>query len=746
MHLSQRHSRFVSIRPGSPGVKWARPRFLMVAPVILTAFGLVIAGSALTGPRQLSPALDPLTYKYPQDLQATLSAFGKGVDLLLDGRADAALAVFPSDDAASSTAVSDYVMLFKARAALALERAKEALALFKGLRSQHPDSPIALQALLGEARASLKLQDPGAVLALLENGKIKDSAEVLLLRAQALEAAGRRSDAIQTYLRVFADYVDSDEAKDAERRLRVLMPAFLTRSDNRELLVRRCENLIRAGRNMDARTLLLKLDGSRTSGPQAGKIGVLLGDADTNLRRYTEALRYVRRVTEPSLAARAIYLEGVCFRGLRNEAAFLETRDRALRLYPQSPYTEKLLYSVATYYDVENEAGPASEAYKAIVRGFPQGEYIERALWKVALYAYVGKRYQEALAGFSQCLLANPSPAAASAPAYWMGRCCELIGDPQRAVYFFGRAQALANNSYYGQRAQEALAAIASRQAATPADAGGLNLEQAVGILNGIQPVAPMIDPPSGEVVQIVERARQLVAAGLTDLALLEINRGYVVQGNNGKSLCYGASRIYQSKADFYGAISMLRRAFPDYADLPPASLPDEVWDVLFPVRHFDVVTQNAARNNLDPDLILALIRQESAFRETARSKANARGLMQVLPSTGRLLARQAGVSRYTTNKLYRPETNIALGTRYLASLLQQYGGRVELALAAYNAGDSRVDRWLQEFGDVDMAEFVERIPFSETRAYVKQVMSNRAHYHLRTSANLALSPALRKE
>jgi soluble lytic murein transglycosylase len=109
---------------------------------------------------------------------------------------------------------------------------------------------------------------------------------------------------------------------------------------------------------------------------------------------------------------------------------------------------------------------------------------------------------------------------------------------------------------------------------------------------------------------------------------------------------------------------------------------------------------------------------------------------MQVLPSTGRLLARQSPrVPRYNAQKLYQAETNIILGTRFLSSLLQQLG-KPELALAAYNAGKSRVDRWLEEWGDLDMVEFVEQIPFSETRGYVKQVLSNRIRYSLLTSSS----------
>ena len=182
-----------------------------------------------------------------------------------------------------------------------------------------------------------------------------------------------------------------------------------------------------------------------------------------------------------------------------------------------------------------------------------------------------------------------------------------------------------------------------------------------------------------------------------------------------------------------------MRKAFPDYNARPVASLPIEIWDILFPVRHWEAISEQAARVKIDSNLVLAVIRQESAFNEKARSKANARGLMQILPSTGRKLAKQARITRYNAKKLYQAETNIALGTRYLASLLQQYG-KSELALAAYNAGDSRVDRWLKEWGNLDMAEFVEQIPFSETRAYVKQVLNNRVRYGLLTSSRMSES------
>jgi soluble lytic murein transglycosylase len=188
-------------------------------------------------------------------------------------------------------------------------------------------------------------------------------------------------------------------------------------------------------------------------------------------------------------------------------------------------------------------------------------------------------------------------------------------------------------------------------------------------------------------------------------------------------------SRLYQERDEFNESITCLHSAFPDYNGRPNESLPDEVWQLLFPVRHWGIISAQATETRTDPNLILGLIRQESGFEADARSRANARGLMQVLPSTGRKLARRS-VPRFNSKKLFQADTNIILGTKYLASLLQVYG-KEELALAAYNAGDSRVDRWLQAFGKLDMVEFVEQIPFSETRNYVKQVLSNKAHYNI---------------
>jgi soluble lytic murein transglycosylase len=141
------------------------------------------------------------------------------------------------------------------------------------------------------------------------------------------------------------------------------------------------------------------------------------------------------------------------------------------------------------------------------------------------------------------------------------------------------------------------------------------------------------------------------------------------------------------------------------------------------------MIQQKAQERELDPYLILALIRQESLFDTRARSPATALGLMQLLPSTAARVAKQIGMPPPSNEQLFQPEINLTLGTQYLKDLLQRYSNDWFKAIAAYNAGESAVDRWEKELLTDDIEEFVERIPYLETRGYVKLVMRNHRIY-----------------
>jgi len=144
-----------------------------------------------SAPSQLPGALDPLTYKYPAPLQATLSSFGKAVSELSGGRSAVALASLPGDAAAAATAIPDYIMLYRAKTYQDSGRGKEALDLLRHFQGLYPDSPFFRQSVLDKSRLLLTLHDSAAALSALDDPQIKDNGEILYLRGQAFEAAGR---------------------------------------------------------------------------------------------------------------------------------------------------------------------------------------------------------------------------------------------------------------------------------------------------------------------------------------------------------------------------------------------------------------------------------------------------------------------------------------------------------------------------------------------------------------------------
>ena len=148
-----------------------------------------------------------------------------------------------------------------------------------------------------------------------------------------------------------------------------------------------------------------------------------------------------------------------------------------------------------------------------------------------------------------------------------------------------------------------------------------------------------------------------------------------------------------------------------------------------YPLAYWELVQQKALERELDPHLILALIRQESLFDARARSPATALGLMQMIPPTAARVAKQLGLPAPTQEKLFEPEINVNLGTQYLKDLMQRYSNNWFKAIAAYNAGEAAVDRWEREIITDDIEEFVERIPYIETRGYVKLVLRNHRIY-----------------
>lgn len=160
--------------------------------------------------------------------------------------------------------------------------------------------------------------------------------------------------------------------------------------------------------------------------------------------------------------------------------------------------------------------------------------------------------------------------------------------------------------------------------------------------------------------------------------------------------------------------------------------------EITLPLKHEDIIRQQASQKDLDPALIAAVIYEESRFRDQT-SHAGARGLMQITPATAAFIARDSGGSAFTQEDLATPQVNISYGAYYLRYLLRRYDGDATLAIAAYNAGETNVNQWVVQAGGRDDFDAVDDVPFKETRDYVKDVRERRTEYRDNYASQLGL-------
>jgi soluble lytic murein transglycosylase len=230
---------------------------------------------------------------------------------------------------------------------------------------------------------------------------------------------------------------------------------------------------------------------------------------------------------------------------------------------------------------------------------------------------------------------------------------------------------------------------------------------------------------------------RQLVSLEMYDAALKELQHAQLEWGDSPPIAATVAwIRRQQSRSeasqerfnDLRGAMTMMKRAYPQYLAAGGEELPPPVLEVIFPLDYWPLIKKYSDANGLDPYLMAALIAQESTFTADIRSGANAYGLMQLLPATGRRYAQRIGIKPFSTATLTTPESNIRIGMAYFKELSTRFGG-AHFALASYNAGESRVSRWQSERPGIVQDEFIDDIPFPETQGYVKRILGTAEDY-----------------
>src|SRR6185436_8882984 len=377
---------------------------------------------------------------------------------------------------------------------------------------------------------------------------------------------------------------------------------------------------------------------------------------------------------------------------------------------------EEALNDLGTFHVLRDEDEAAAAVFTEIFERFPNGAYAERAAWRSGWAAYRSGRFSDAIRIFDLAVATLGRVDRRPSYMYWSARAHAQRGEREVAAAGYRQVVADYRNSYYGRLAQRGLEAVGSAAAAAagPSDVAGES--------RAPMPITGGASPPNAEVI------RRLLAVGLYDAAIGELRK---VQLESGTSPVVEATIAYalNRKGELRPAITAMRRAYPQFMAEGGEMLPQPMLAIIFPLTYWDDICQQATAKSLDPYLMAALIAQESTFDARVRSAANAYGLMQILPSTGRRYAPRLGIKPFATSKLTDPDTNIRIGMAYFSDLVQKFNGEVARALAAYNAGDGRVVKWMAERGSIDRDEFVDDIPFPETQNYVKRILGTAEDY-----------------
>src|SRR5579864_8663713 len=336
---------------------------------------------------------------------------------------------------------------------------------------------------------------------------------------------------------------------------------------------------------------------------------------------------------------------------------------------------------------------------------FPLTWYGSRALWQVGWLLSRSGQWDAARTAWLHAAQASAGTDAAAASWYWAARAVAQTGHADLAAGDYRRAATLYGDTYYGQDAAVRL---------------GAPVRAAIG------PALP--DVPTGA-IPALDRFRELDALAQTDDATRDLEAAaQIAPGANRPAVLTLLSRRYIEFDTPRRGIGVAEDA-RDALGTPAAHrLPLTLWQALYPRSQWTALTQAAIRDGVDPYLIAGVIREESRFDPTAISSAGAYGLMQLMPGTAQSTARSLGMTSPDQRGLADPATNIVLGAAVLKAELMRFG-RVDLALAAYNAGPNAVRQWQAAGSGADPDTFVEEIPYGETRGYVKTVQQSAAMY-----------------
>jgi len=614
--------------------------------------------------------------------------------------------------------LADYSQYYLALINYDLGNREQARQILTQLKQRFPQSIWIPGATLLQAKIDIAEKNYGSAEEILRQLRADKSAkreiadEALYLQAQNREAQGDPIRAHALYNTVRDSAPNSRwaaAARKAQVSLRQTFPDLFTFQTIDELAAE-ADRLARERQTIEAETLYNKLLNNASDAATRLTYLTKLANLFLSTRSRNDAIPTLELIArdfpESAEAAKALYQIGQIYWNRHENTQALEYFQLILEKYPTSEYVDRARFAAADIHEYFGRRPEAIQLYSDIIKLSPVGQIRDDAAWRLAWLYYRNGDLPSASEAFSTLSKQSGNGPFGTAALYWQARISEKSGENDKARQTYRQITASAPESYYQSLSWRALQRLgdASEEpkwvvASSPQEADD-------------PPIAP-------ELVFHLSRARALGSLSLQHLAITELDELNRAATPSNRMRAF-LMREYFKTGGYARSLQLANQLPSSRRDREPYRYPLAFWQL---------IQQKAQQRGLDPYLVLALIRQESLFDARARSPAAALGLMQLLQPTAARVAKQIGIAVPTPDMLFDPDVNLTLGTQYLKDLLARYSNNRQKAIAAYNAGESAVDRWEKEISTDDIEEFVERIPYVETRGYVKLVLRNQQIY-----------------
>ncbi|MEP6925101.1 MAG: transglycosylase SLT domain-containing protein [Pyrinomonadaceae bacterium] len=665
--------------------------------------------------------------RFPNTKTAALARLLRGYILLQTGDFLNAAGLLDTNMIASKSALGDYGLWLRGQALQKAGKKSDAAAVFEKLVANFPTSLRVRDARLNLAQIRSQNGETERALSVLADLLGKNDAAAWLIIAQANENVGRMAEATAAYRKIYFYAPVSPAETEAENSLKRLAFDFNTGTTDENLA--RANGFYQARKYGEAANLYQSI---ATISPIAltPQLNLQRGIALANVKRTNDAVVAFNAIpiSAGEIKATALAETAETYANARLWAQARQTIEDLRRSFPNNSLTSQTYVSIGMI--ARDQKNKAEELFylNTALTTYPNAIEVGKAQFELAWLNHASKNFLASSQQLTEHLAryANKDTTYRGKAGYWAARDSEQAGKLPEACALYEAVLYRYEANWYGYLSNQRLSSLKSNNRCPRAN--NFSPDSLVGkAAANLKTVTVAPETAGNREAERIIKADELGTISLFDWSLDELNEAAKTAPDSPK-VNLGKARLLRKKDDFVGAFLALGKSYPDFSQMKPEEMSREEWDIFYPLNYWDSIKLWAGRRNLDKYQVAGLIRQESVFYPRAKSGANAFGLMQLILPTARTTARKYGSQDVNSiEDLYNPVLNIELGTAYMREQLDKYG-RIEYLAVAYNAGPGRVVQWRNSL-PIEMDEFVEAIPFKETKAYVQGVIRNSAQY-----------------